>query len=79
MLSPPHLDGINLPELTLGLRFTPLDPSRGLTPRRASVVKMATDVDMDADIEIDFNLEADVDPEVARLQAEAAEINAVCA
>lgn len=38
--------------------------------------KMATDVAMN-DMEIDFDMDAEVDPEIARLQAEADAINAV--
>ena len=38
---------------------------------------MATDVAMN-DMDIDFSMDADMDPEVARLQAEADAINAVC-
>lgn len=39
---------------------------------------MAADVVMDGDMDIDFSMDAEVDPEIARLQAEAEAINAVC-
>lgn len=49
--------------------------------RQASRVNLAnmatTDVAMD-DMEIDFTMDTEEDPEIARLQAEAAAINAVC-
>lgn len=38
---------------------------------------MAVDVTMSGDMDIDFSMDAEVDPEIARLQAEAEAINAV--
>lgn len=37
---------------------------------------MATDITMN-DMDIDFDMDAEIDPEIARLQAEAEAINAV--